>query len=165
MNYSDEKESKTFEQASGAKPVISNGRSKYRQGYEDGRYQQDIQRSNNSSGSFLAGILLTLLIGLSAGTVLYFYFDQQNRESTVKDSAVEPPPPNKETNIIERTIVQPAPQNKETNIIERTIERTQEVVPVPVTPESSSPNQEAQPEEPPASDSEANSSPVPAESP
>jgi hypothetical protein len=133
-----------------------------------------IHENNNSFGSFVLGVFVTIFIGLIAGASFFFYFTERNTSVQSPESSSEttaPQKPEKETQIIERTIektkeIVPVPQVNES-------EKPQEIIPAPekqpASPEPTTPKTESpilenptqetpiQPEVPPTEDSESNS--------
>lgn len=107
----------------------------YQNGYVDGRDSEHrleeeryIARENNrDANGLLMGIALATLAGLTIGTL---YFLTQRNEPAVRTepstTIVPVPVPNNSS--------QPQSTKKETTIIERTVDRTKQIVPVPVKP-------------------------------
>jgi hypothetical protein len=119
-------------------PAVGNGsrtssQGSYQNGYVQGRvaerqaYEANlrVRDDNNASRGLLLGILLTSLLGLTAGA-LYFVNQQSQAPIVPVPVPVEPEEPNTETN--------------NTEIRERVIERTRELVPVP-QPQAPAPQQ------------------------
>ena len=127
-----------------ARPVTSNEVS-YRNGYVDGRVSESYKLNqlknrdnNNAFGGFLLGIFLTVAIGLVAG--IYYSIFAQQQERTEPSAISEQQPTGAETTIIEKTKeVIPVPILSDKNAEQQRpdtettiIERTKEVIPVPI---------------------------------
>ncbi len=127
-----------------ARPTTSEEVS-YRNGYVDGQMTENYQQNrlktrdnNNATGGLLLGIFLTVAIGLVAG-IFYTVFSQQQK--TIDTPPIsEEQQSNKEMTIIERTkeivpvpvISDQTPEQQQPDKETTIIEKTKEVIPVPV---------------------------------
>lgn len=141
--------------------TVANG--SYQNGYAQGRvaerrtYEENlrVRDDNSASRGLLLGILLTSLLGLTAGAL---YFVNQQSQTPVVPVPV-PVEPQQETETDTET--------NNTEVRERIIERTREIVPVP-QPQAPAPQQpvaEPAPVEAPASTTQPEAVQPPAEQP